>query len=130
LTLIRFHKTTRYGSEDELLSDINFKLLRAVGKLDPAKGSAFTFLSSLIQNTLHATVSRARVVARRHVEFDETAANNLSTNGKNRSRDPVDDLAHRIRSGVKTTHKRIDIPSLHVLFYGIAHSVSCLGIAT
>ena len=70
MTLIRFHKTTRCGSEDKLLSDANFKLLRAVGKLDPAKGSAFTFLSCLIQNALHSAVSKARKVASRYVELD------------------------------------------------------------
>jgi hypothetical protein len=37
-TLIRFYKTTRYRREDELLSDVNLKLLRAVNKFDPAKG--------------------------------------------------------------------------------------------
>ena len=31
LTLIRFHTTTHYVTEDELLSDVNFKLLKAVG---------------------------------------------------------------------------------------------------
>jgi hypothetical protein len=34
LTLIRFYKTTRYRSEDELLSDDNFRLIRAVEKFD------------------------------------------------------------------------------------------------
>jgi hypothetical protein len=47
LTLIWFHKTTRYCTKDELLSDVNFKLLRAVNKFDPAKGTAFTFVSQL-----------------------------------------------------------------------------------
>ena len=37
LTLIRFHKTTRYRREDELLSDVNLKLLKAIGKFNPAK---------------------------------------------------------------------------------------------
>jgi hypothetical protein len=30
LTLIRFHNTTKYRAEEELLSDINCKLIRAV----------------------------------------------------------------------------------------------------
>ena len=82
LTLIRFHRAIRYGSEDELLSDVNFKLLRAVDKFDPAKGTAFTFLSCLIQNALHTCVSKARTAASRYVELDEGVANNLPANGR------------------------------------------------
>ena len=48
LTLIRFHKTTRYLGENELLSDIHYKLLKAVDKFDPARGTAFTFLSHVV----------------------------------------------------------------------------------
>lgn len=40
--LIKFRKTNRYAAEDELLSDVNFKLIRAVDKFDREKGSAFT----------------------------------------------------------------------------------------
>ena len=36
LTLIRFHGSARYCSESELLSDINFKLIKAVAKFDPS----------------------------------------------------------------------------------------------
>src|SRR6516162_2701069 len=49
-TLIRFYRTTRYRSHDELISDVNFKLIRAVSKFDPHKGSAFTFVSQVIAN--------------------------------------------------------------------------------
>jgi hypothetical protein len=74
LTLIRFNGTSGYCSESELLSDINFKLRRPIGRFNPAKGSAFTFISCLIQNTLRASDSRARVAAERHVELDEGRA--------------------------------------------------------
>jgi DNA-directed RNA polymerase specialized sigma24 family protein len=102
LTLIRFRKTARYCAEDELLSNVNFKLLRAVDKFDPAKGTAFTFLSCIVQNTLCSSVTKARTAASRYVEFDEAVANKLTTNGETQSRDALEDLAHRIRSGVKT----------------------------
>jgi len=69
LTLIRFYRTTRYWSKDELLSDVNFKPIKAVDKCDPAKGTAFTFLSCLIQNALHTAVSNARRSSSRHVEL-------------------------------------------------------------
>ena len=57
LTLIRFYRTTRYRPKDELLSDVNFKLIRAVDKFDPAKGSAFTFVSQVVMNTLYTSVA-------------------------------------------------------------------------
>ena len=59
LTLIRFNGTTRYCTEAELLSDINFKLVKAVKSFNPAKGSGFTFLSCIIQDTLHTSVTKA-----------------------------------------------------------------------
>jgi hypothetical protein len=103
LKLIRFHKTARHAAEDELLSDIHFKLLRAVEKFNPAKGTAFTFVSQVVMNTLCTSVTNARRSSNRFVEFDESIANNLRTNGETESRDAIDDLAHRIRVGVKTT---------------------------
>jgi hypothetical protein len=102
LTLIRFRKTARYRTESELLSDINFKLLKAVDKFDISKGSAFTFLSCLIQNTLHAAVSRARVIANQYVEFDEAAAGQLVSNGDSQSREAIDDLVHRVKLSART----------------------------
>jgi hypothetical protein len=95
LTLIRFHKTARYVPEDELLSDVNCKLLKSVGKFDRAKGSAFTFLSQVIMNTLRTSVTNARAVFSQYVEFDDAIANKLRTNGETESQDAIDDLAHR-----------------------------------
>jgi hypothetical protein len=43
-TLIRFHKTHLYRPEDELLSDINFKLMRAIGKFDSRRASGFAYV--------------------------------------------------------------------------------------
>src|SRR6516162_11150944 len=59
-TLIRFYQTTRYRPEDELLSDVNWKLLRSVSKFDPAKGSAFTFVSQVIWSALSTSVMTTR----------------------------------------------------------------------
>jgi hypothetical protein len=103
LTLIRFMKTARYQREDELLSDINFKLLRAVGSFTPERSHAFSFLSCVITNALRTAVTNARKRAKQYVEFDQATANKLCTNGESESRDALDDLAHRIRTGVKTT---------------------------
>jgi hypothetical protein len=103
LTLIRFYQTTRYRPEDELLSDVNWKLLKSIGKFDPTKGSAFTFVSQLISNSLCTSVTTARRNARQYVELDKTTAGKLVTSSDRHARDGVDDLTHRVRCGVKTT---------------------------
>jgi hypothetical protein len=105
LTLIRFYKTTRYRPEDELLSDVNFKLLRAVGKFDASKGSAFTYISNVISSTLYTAVSNVRRNASRYVELDEALAGAVPINSQDElgERAAADDLAHRIRMQVKTT---------------------------
>jgi hypothetical protein len=100
-TLIRFNGTARYCAEAELISDINFKLLRAIPRFNPGKGSAFSFVSHVVTNVLRTSVSRTRTIASRFVELDEGIANNLL--GETHSRDALDDLAHRIRAGAKTT---------------------------
>ena len=104
-TLIRFYGTARYLSEAELLSDVNWKLLRVVDKFDPAKGSAFTFLSQVISTALCTSVSNIRKSASRYVELDEAVAGTLppNTEGELAERAATDDLAHRIRSGVRST---------------------------
>jgi hypothetical protein len=103
LTLIKFRKATRYRPQDELLSDVNCKLLRAVGRFNPEKGTAFTYLSLVITNALHTSVTSARKSYRRSVKFDKRIANKLCTNGETESQHAIDDLSHRIRAGVKTT---------------------------
>ena len=100
LTLIRFRKTARYRSESELLSDINFKLLRAVDKFDPAKGSAFTFVSCLITNTLCTSVSNARKNLATYRRLSRSVMITLESQSEDRS--VADDIGHKIRSGVKT----------------------------
>ena len=102
LTLIRFHKTTRYGSEAELLSDVHFKLLRAVDKFDPGKGSAFSFVSRVVTNVLCTAVSNARRNSSRYLELDEVATSKLIERGDARARDAVDDLLDRVRRGVRS----------------------------
>jgi hypothetical protein len=103
LTLIRFNGTTRYCSESELLSDINFKLLTSIGRFDPAKGSAFTFVSCIIQNSLHSSVTKARIAVQRHVELNATEAAKLITDSDRQNRDTIDDLTSHIRRSVCST---------------------------
>jgi hypothetical protein len=102
-TPTRFNGTCQYRSEDELLSDVNFKLIRSVAKFDPSKGSAFTFVSKIIDSSLRTSVTATRKSWQRYIELDETLANQLYTNGETKSQDAVDDLADRIKRGVKTT---------------------------
>jgi len=103
LTLIRFRKTTKYVTEDELLSDINFRLLKAADKFDPAKGSAFTFVSRVVTNVLCTAVTVARRNANRRADLDEVATSKLVTNGELDHREITDDLIYRIKAGVRST---------------------------
>jgi hypothetical protein len=101
LTLIRFHKTTRYSSEAELLSDVHLKLLRAVDKFDPTKGTAFTFLSRVVTNALCTAVTNARRTSSRFTELDQDVLHALPAEVEDRT--GIDDLDHRIRTEAKTT---------------------------
>ena len=103
LTLIRFGKTTRYRPEDELLSEVNYRLLKAVDKFDPAKGTAFTFVSQVIMNTLRTTVTVTRRDTQRRVDLDEAATSRLVTNGETHDHELVEDFAHRLKLEVRTT---------------------------
>jgi hypothetical protein len=104
-TLIRFYGTAKYQREDELLSDVNWKLLRTLRKFDASKGSAFTYISNVISSTLCTSVSIARKTASRYSELDEQIASTLpaAVSGEIDARAAADDLAHRIKSQVKTT---------------------------
>jgi hypothetical protein len=99
-TLIRFYKTSHYRPEDELLSDINHKLLRSVTQFDPAKGSAFTYVSKIIDSSLRTSVSTQRRNWQRHCELSDELANSLHAAVDDRS--TADELAHKIRAGAKT----------------------------
>ena len=104
LALIRFHGSHRYLPECELVSNVTWKLVRSVHRFDPARGSsAFTFMSCLIENELRSSVTRARRMAERHVALDEAISIQLVTRSDSQARDAIDDLAHKIRSEVKTT---------------------------
>jgi len=101
LTLIRFYRTTKYKSRDELLSDVNFKLLKAVETFDPMKGSAFTFVSKVISNVLFTAVANARKDTARYKKLTRAVLSELTDNSE--SPHAVEDIAHRIKSGAKTT---------------------------
>src|SRR6516165_8014977 len=100
LTLIRHYGTGHYCAEAELLSDINFKLLRSVARFDPRKGSAFTFVSKIIDSSLRTRVTATRRNWARYSELSDDLANSLRAKSDDHS--AVDDLAHRIRSKART----------------------------
>jgi hypothetical protein len=103
LTLIRYNGSARYCPESELLSNINFKLMRSVTKFDPARGSAFTFLSHVIFTTLRTSVTSALKNSSRYVELDEGVAGGLVASGETEVQHAVDDVVDRIRRNIKTT---------------------------
>jgi hypothetical protein len=100
LTLIRFHRTTRYVAEDELLSDVNYKLIRAFDKFDPAKGSAFTFISRVVTNVLCMSVTNARNTSDQYTELSSSLLAALVAKPEDRS--AVDDITHRIKASART----------------------------
>jgi hypothetical protein len=101
LALIRYFKTSQYQSEPELLSDINFKLLRSIAKFDPAKGTGFTYISKIIDSSLRTSVSNQRRSWARSVELDSELANMLPARSDNWEK--ADDLIYKIRSRARTT---------------------------
>ena len=100
LTLIRFRKTTRYRPEDELLSDINFKLLKAVDSFDPSKGSAFTFVSQVVTNVLCTSVSNTRKCHERYTKLSRAVVRDLPARAEDKA--AADDIIHRIKAGART----------------------------
>jgi hypothetical protein len=100
-TLIRFRKTHLYQPEPELLSDVHCKLLRAIRKFDPSKGSAFSFVSTVITSALQTTVTNTKRHWQRYSELDTELMNTLPAKTDNWER--ADDLVHKIRSRVRTT---------------------------
>jgi hypothetical protein len=105
LTLIRFRKTSRYRAEDELLSDVNFKLMRAVAHFDPQKGSAFTFVSQVVTNVLCTSVSNVRKGAHRYTKLTRAIARKVPDKSEDRS--GVDDITHRIKTGARTSLREV-----------------------
>jgi len=103
-TLIRFYKTARYKSEDELRSDVNFKLMRAIPSFNPQKGTAFRYISQVITNVLCTSVSNARKDSSRHCELGDDLVEALpAKDGELSGRAATDDVIYRIKRGVRTT---------------------------
>jgi DNA-directed RNA polymerase specialized sigma24 family protein len=100
-TLIRFYKTHHYQSESELLSDINFKLLKSITKFDPKRASPFSYVSAVITSTLKTAVSNQRRSWSRYCELDGELANTLPARADDWER--ADDLIFKIKSQVRTT---------------------------
>jgi hypothetical protein len=101
LTLIRFYRTARYRPASELLSDVNFKLIKAVDKFDPQKGSAFTFVSQVIANVLFTSVTNARKDSQRYRKLTKRVLSQLTETPDDYA--AVDDINHKIKIGARTT---------------------------
>jgi hypothetical protein len=101
LTLIRFHQTHHYRPEDELLSDINFKLTRSIGRFDARRASAFSYVSRIIDSSLKTAVSNQRRSWSRCVELDSELTNSVRAKADDWER--ADDLVFKIKSRCRTT---------------------------
>ena len=100
-TLIRFYRTGQYCSEAELVSDVNFKLMRSIRRFDPAKGAAFSFVSAVITSTLRTAVTSQRRSWSRYTELDGELANTLPARSDNWEK--ADDLVFKVKSRARTT---------------------------
>jgi hypothetical protein len=102
LTLIRYNGVTRYRSESDLLSDINFKLMRSASRFDISRGSGFTFLSAVVMNVLRTNVTRVRKDNNRLTMLDESIASKLVADNGSGSREMVEDIAQRLKAGARS----------------------------
>jgi hypothetical protein len=100
--LIRFNQTTRYRGEDELLSDVRFKLLRAIPHFDSARGSGFTFLSMLVMSVLRTNVTAARKAAARCVPLDETVTDHFPSCNPSQNGELLEDIADKLQREAKS----------------------------
>jgi DNA-directed RNA polymerase specialized sigma24 family protein len=100
-TLIRFYKTGQYYSEAELVSDVNFKLMRSIRRFDPGKGAAFPFVSAVITSTLRTAVTNQRRSWSRCCELEGELANTLPARSDNWEK--ADDLVFKVKSRARTT---------------------------
>jgi hypothetical protein len=99
-SLIRSKRTMIYEPENELMSTINYKLVRSISHYDPGKGTAFTFISKLASNMMCTSVSLHKKLSLRYEPLDEVLAANLPDERAN-SPVYVDDLHRQIR-GVRS----------------------------
>ena len=100
-TLIRFYRTGQYCSEAELVSDVNFKLMRSIRRFDPGKGAAFPFVSAVITSTLRTAVTNQRRSWSRCCELEGELANTLPARSDNWEK--ADDLVFKVKSRARTT---------------------------
>ena len=118
VVLIRHYKTSYYRSESELLSDINFKMMRSVAKFDRSKGSGFTYISKIIDSSLRTSVSNQRRNWARYGELSAELENTLSAANDDTSAN--DDLVFKVRSRCRTSltdAKEIDAQRWYVLSF-------------
>jgi hypothetical protein len=70
-SIVRQRHTFVYESEDEIFSIINRKLFCSIEQYDPARGSAFSFISRLCINMCKTVVTHNRKQAARYEPFDQ-----------------------------------------------------------
>jgi DNA-directed RNA polymerase specialized sigma24 family protein len=73
-SILEYRCTNRYESVDELLSQIRIKLWRSARLYDRAKGSAFSFVSRIIQSVSYSAVSNAWARSECFCELNEESS--------------------------------------------------------
>jgi hypothetical protein len=100
-TLIRFHKTSIYRGESELLSDCHFKLMRSIGRFDARRATGFSYVSRIVESSLKTAVTAQRRSWSRYAELDGELANTLPAKADNWEK--ADDLVFKVKSRARTT---------------------------
>jgi hypothetical protein len=99
LSLIRDKATMRHVEVDELMSAVNNKLLRSLPSYDPARGTAFAFVSRLTCNMLCTQVTHRKKLAARYPALERTFELSIVDHDQDfDSTVALDDLVHRIKT--------------------------------
>ena len=77
LSLIRSQNTNYYETENELISRVDYKLFMSLRHWDPARASAFGFISWHTRNVLNTAVTESRKWADRYCQIDAVLLDGL-----------------------------------------------------
>jgi hypothetical protein len=110
LSLIRSKCTFAYECEDDLISAIDGKLCRSVGRYDPARGRAFSFITRLSINMLATNVTHQKKHASRYQAINDVIIETTPDDAApHQTAVALADLEHKIfgiRSAVSAANER------------------------
>jgi Sigma-70 region 2 len=97
-SILEYRSTTRYEALDELMSRIRIKVWRSARLYDPGKGTAFSFIATIIKSISYSAVSDAWARSERFCELDQEHNSYPYTTN---STEAIAEIEYRVRS-IKT----------------------------